>query len=759
MDKYYYQGFMNANVLDLFSKYGKFIMAAGGCLVLLSFIDKALAAGILVVVFLASVALFFISRIKEKETIKAVSALFLIVFLIHAAGVFLIHYTGFQPFSGGRGDYTAYHVHATEISNRLQARNFSVGGLALDHYYPVIIGYLYFLTLPSMLMGQLLNAWIVALTAVVVFLITKRLGGGVKEGVMAGLVACFYPSLFFYGSLLLKDALVIFLAAMALLLTIELVRHFSFRTFGIFYLVLAAATHFRFYIGYTLIFTFIISWTILASMPVKKRLMYGAVLIALIGFIPDIAMLGLGRQGYFGANNIKQFSKLVTILGYRDQGKQSYSSQFPVSPTPSLQPTHPPVPLEPGPGAPEPAGRDLDGNSSVSVDINFGNPTAFIRDISLSFVYVILGPFPWQLTQKRHLFTLLEMIPWYFLLFFIVRGISASLRRNHKAAVPLLIFCFAVFGILSFYINNFGIITRIRMPAFLVLLCFFPLGFTRAGGSIILQRATSFFKQIKSAFALLAKKNGRPFLKNLGMVFLYLKFTAKDFFLYRLFKIKIQQETFLSYRMVFSNYSVFRTLFVEIFILGQYDVRFKKPDPFIIDCGANVGMSLLFFKSLYPTSRIIAFEPEAATYALLQKNVADNGLSNVVVHNVALFDQDGEAAFHVDEENSGLGTMMPGVIRPQKLSVVNVKTKRLSPFIERSVDLLKVDVEGAEDIILLELEKENKLGLIQNIAMEYHPLICQKLKTIGAMVDFLTRNHFSCRQEGYASNYLLYANK
>ena len=467
--------------LESLSKYHKIIIVSSICLASLSFIDKFLAVGALFIVFLASVALFFINKIKEKETIKFLSVLFLVIFLIHIIAVIFIYYTNFQPFSDGRGDYKEYNFVAQEISKRVPIGNFSLEGLPLVHYYPVIIGYIYVLTIPSMFMGQLLNAWIVALVAIFVYLIIREIGRSAKEGFVVGLIVGFYPSLFFYGSLLLKDASVVLLSMMGLLLTLKIIKKFSWLNFLIFYIVLIGATHLRFYISYALIFNFIICWFILSDLKIKKRVIYGIIMIILFGFLPRFAPLDGVTQGYMGIGSIKYYLNTQTITGYRDLASNSYFYQRQPQIEPqiteeiSLPPIEPQITEE---ISLPPDGKNLNQNSST-IETGFKNSVSFLKKTSLSFVYSILGPFPWQLTQKKHLFVLPEIITWYFLLFFIIKGIVKSIKKDYKIILPIIIFSFIIFGVLSFFMNNFGIITRIRMPAFLALLCLFPFGFEK----------------------------------------------------------------------------------------------------------------------------------------------------------------------------------------------------------------------------------------------------------------------------------------
>src|SRR5215471_7593686 len=66
--------------------------------------------------------------------------------------------------------------------------------------------------------------------------------------------------------------------------------------------------------------------------------------------------------------------------------------------------------------------------------------------------------------------------------------------------------------------------------------------------------------------------------------------------------------------------SSFIWMYREIFDLEIYRFNAKTKRPYIIDCGANIGLSVLYFKQLYPESQIVAFEPDEAVFAVLSRN-------------------------------------------------------------------------------------------------------------------------------------------
>lgn len=166
---------------------------------------------------------------------------------------------------------------------------------------------------------------------------------------------------------------------------------------------------------------------------------------------------------------------------------------------------------------------------------------------------------------------------------------------------------------------------------------------------------------------------------------------------------------------------ILRMLFKEIFIDRQYDFDPGTTSPVIIDCGANIGMSVLWFKKRWPNARIIAIEANPSAFALLKKNVEQNGLSNVTLHNVAVADKEGTLDFFVNHE---AGTLL-GSVRAerggqQRLQVPAILLSRIFSTLENRVDAVKMDIEGAEWLVLRDLVASGTLAIPRNYLVEYH---------------------------------------
>jgi len=422
----------------------------------ISFFDIVLAIGFVFVGFLIAITCLIFSKAKIGS--KNIYLLFFIAFLIHLSVVLFIYYSNFQPFGGNYGDYILCQQQAEEIAQRVSQGNFSLGGLSISHYYPVVIGYIYALTLPEMLIGQLFSVWLAAISVILVYLIIIKIEGSKKSAFLIGLITAIYPSYLLFGSLLLKDSLVIPLVLAGLLLTLKLIKNFSWKNFIIFYLTLGVLIHFRFYVAYALLFTFIFCWLLLSKFNFKKKFNYGIVIIFLLGFLPQFF-----GYGYYGIKTMKNYLTPEKITFYREVA---------YSPTPVF--------LKPSTVAPENFTEKIFVKIFPKIKKELNNPgtnsTVKMNNKAQSFTSVALGPFPSQIQSYKQLFILLETFPWYFLLFFIIRGAFVALKRQ-RIALPLLVFSIISLGVLALFIPNFGIITRIRIPSFIALLCLSSLGF------------------------------------------------------------------------------------------------------------------------------------------------------------------------------------------------------------------------------------------------------------------------------------------
>lgn len=150
----------------------------------------------------------------------------------------------------------------------------------------------------------------------------------------------------------------------------------------------------------------------------------------------------------------------------------------------------------------------------------------------------------------------------------------------------------------------------------------------------------------------------------------------------------------------------------ELFIEEVYRFNPDSSSPLIIDCGSNIGLSIIYFKTLIPDAKIIGFEPDRQIFKILENNINAFEFKSVELNQKAVwtanstlfFQQNGNLSGHIsDDSNSGS---------------VAVQTQRLKDLLVDEVDFLKIDIEGAEYEILKDCE--DSLINVKNIFVEYH---------------------------------------
>ena len=178
----------------------------------------------------------------------------------------------------------------------------------------------------------------------------------------------------------------------------------------------------------------------------------------------------------------------------------------------------------------------------------------------------------------------------------------------------------------------------------------------------------------------------------------------------------------LDYKVSTFNYKMFLFIFEEIFVEQDYGFKTDTDSPIIIDGGANLGLATLYFKWKYPKSSVICFEPDPNIFELLCDNIAQNHLNSVTTINAAICDFKGEISFYSSYSryswNSGVGSIFQERINSDKK--IQVASVLLSEYITCRIDLLKLDIEGAEQSVVEELIKADKMKLINEFKIEYH---------------------------------------
>lgn len=171
----------------------------------------------------------------------------------------------------------------------------------------------------------------------------------------------------------------------------------------------------------------------------------------------------------------------------------------------------------------------------------------------------------------------------------------------------------------------------------------------------------------------------------------------------------------------------------EIFLEKCYDFPSSNPSPLIIDCGCNCGLSILFFKTKFPAARILGFEADPKIFRIAANNIANFKLSGVTLLNKAIWKSHGLLKFHPDGADGGQLHLSEG---DSINNSIEVESEVLSKFLEnKKIDLLKIDIEGAEMAVLEECR-----GYLSNVSflfVEYH-YAGDENQDLGKMLNLLS---------------------
>jgi FkbM family methyltransferase len=147
----------------------------------------------------------------------------------------------------------------------------------------------------------------------------------------------------------------------------------------------------------------------------------------------------------------------------------------------------------------------------------------------------------------------------------------------------------------------------------------------------------------------------------------------------------------------------------QLYLFGSYERREStfirdrvRPTDICFDVGANIGYHTTLMAQAAPAGEVHSFEPVPVNWHLACLNVLINGFQNVTNNNIALGDRQGRVAFSTATDGA-YSSMVPTGRRAES-SRIEVEVDTLDAYVHvrglKRVDVLKVDVEGAEGLVL-----------------------------------------------------------
>ncbi len=301
-------------------------------------------------------------------------------------------------------------------------------------FYYVFGHYLLFL--------QFVLSAIGAATAILIVKIADALLEDREVSIISGLLAAFFPSIVMWTCQLMKEALVLFCLALIVYSMQQVVIRFRYR-YPVYIVAALLSIHYlRFYMFYSMLAA-LAAALIMPSRPVSAARLVRHLAVSGIVLASVVYLLG-GRDIL---TRFQEDTKLETIqLARLDQ-----ATALDVKGRP--------------PG------------SRFREDADVSTPEGALRHLPFGFLYVIFGPFPWEVSNLRQLIALPEGLFWWVMVPALLRGLRLALRHRLPESWLILVLCAGVMLPYSFSQGNVGTAYRQRIQFQIFLFIFVALGY------------------------------------------------------------------------------------------------------------------------------------------------------------------------------------------------------------------------------------------------------------------------------------------
>ncbi len=375
------------------------------------------------------IILFSLRSFVPADDFKFLAMLCICSFLLRVSLAFILH--PWAQFFGP--DAAGYDRRAW-----LLAQNWRSGDVALSgrggYDYLVMIVYVIFGHTP--IGAKVVNGILGTHTAVFIYLIARDIFGR-KVARTSFVLVAFFPSLLLWSSLMLKDALVMFMITLTIWSAMKLHRRFRIRYVVIILASMAYLTNIRYYIASLIMAAIISSFLVQPLRRLIRSIFVGLVLAILFAVVWQYA---LGNTEGHHAGYPLDLARINDV-------RQGFAG----------------------------------GGSKFLGDVRIESYMEALKFMPLGFSYFFLGPFPWQIKIHRPLQVMAvpEVLIWYFLLPFMIYGFAYTLRNSFGRSYPIIIYVSILTLAYTLTITNMGSLYRFRAQMLIFYFIFVGVGIVR----------------------------------------------------------------------------------------------------------------------------------------------------------------------------------------------------------------------------------------------------------------------------------------
>ncbi|MDX6445943.1 MAG: hypothetical protein QOH71_3017 [Blastocatellia bacterium] len=312
---------------------------------------------------------------------------------------------------------------------------FSGGGAASGWGMLYVVAVIYKIIGQNMLATQYVNSVLGAATAPLAYMISLELFPNKRVARACALLTAFFPSLVLWTSQGLKDGPIIFLLTVAMLATLKLGTRFSYKYLTALALALCGLITLRFYVFYIIVLSITVAFIMGRQRLTAQSFARQFIIMGVVGLA--LAYFGVSRyagQQYESYGNMKQLQ-----LMHLDASQSAQSGY----------------------------GKDID----------VSTPEGALSAIPIGMTYLLLAPFPWQLTSLRQMITLPEMVMWWLSIPLLVLGLWFTVKHRLREVAPILIFTTLLTLTYSILMGNVGTAYRQRAQLLVFYFIFVSIGF------------------------------------------------------------------------------------------------------------------------------------------------------------------------------------------------------------------------------------------------------------------------------------------
>ena len=297
-----------------------------------------------------------------------------------------------------------------------------------------LVGILYFIFDRNILAAQFFCAVFGAATAPLVYICAHKVFQNVRVSRLSAILVAFFPAFIIWSSQLLKDGLIIFLLVLAITIVLYLQEKFDYFLVAILIFSLFGIISLRFYIFYMVAIAVVGSFIIGKSGSVKS-VIRGFIAVLILGLA--LTYLGVLRSA---SDEFDKFGSLERIQTSREDLSKAGSG----------------------------FGEDLDVSTTQGA----------LLALPLGFIYLMLAPFPWQISSFRAAITLPEILVWWAMIPLLLSGLWYTVKNRLRNAISILIFTFLLTIAYSIFQGNVGTAYRQRAQIQVFLFIFIAVGWT-----------------------------------------------------------------------------------------------------------------------------------------------------------------------------------------------------------------------------------------------------------------------------------------